>query len=832
MKRRVSLLVGMGLVASSIGLPAAEPPVTIRVGIVAFQDFHEGLERYDRLFADLERDRRNQVHFQMASGTYGDLLHWIDRGLVDLAVLSPGVFAEFMGRSAEGREAGGCEYLATVGLTSSPGPSHYRYQYRAACVVSDRSPVRALADLRRAAGQGRARFLFVHPLSVSGRIAPDFALQRAGIRPAREQVEYSYSHSNSLRLLAEVETGCERVAFVWEDALKEAPGNARLRRIEFPELDALTIPADVVVARAGFSHAARVAEWLQAHRDARGTRDFERFVDWESRYGVIRRWRTALALPSETIDAQSVSLHEIGLILQHYARSQPLPPQLALVLSGGGAKCSYQVGVVTALEQELASLRRGSPKSGLDIALVVGTSGGAMNALPVALGISATPPGQQDFQNVWTELDQREMIRPSQWLRSNIGLWWACFHALWIPWAVRRCVARPERWGGWMAVLFILLAAAQFLLGSDRWPPWRFLGPNHAWHHLWLVGYFGARWSAWCLLGVGVVVGTTQWILRRRDRHLLLSTRVLPAGLIFALVSLPLAQILVALFGEETLSDGSGIEAALAQKYPGMIDARLAREGSRRLELDAGLANPARLRAISREIFARQLLRRDLVLTGSCLSPTRAGLPSDLYFYTAADPRQPSPRYGARGIPLRKQPEILMDVVLGSGSIFPIFPPRRIPDFPRPGECIELVDGGFSHNSPIEAAVLWGATHVVLVQASPEERIQRGNFLKNSAEAFNHLYNQAQLLDAQSKGRIAIFTLAPEAPHLCVIDFAGNLIRSSIEKGYREAAGQPSRGTTLRVEPPRFRKELGEPLFWDAGAGTGAGFRQNPEGWF
>ncbi len=43
---------------------------------------------------------------------------------------------------------------------------------------------------------------------------------------------------------------------------------------------------------------------------------------------------------------------------------------------------------------------------------------------------------------------------------------------------------------------------------------------------------------------------------------------------------------------------------------------------------------------------------------------------------------------------------------MGSGSIYPVFPPRRVQDFPRAGEWADLVDGGFAHNSPVEAAAL------------------------------------------------------------------------------------------------------------------------------
>ena len=158
------------------------------------------------------------------------------------------------------------------------------------------------------------------------------------------------------------------------------------------------------------------------------------------------------------------------------------------------------------------------------------------------------------------------------------------------------------------------------------------------------------------------------------------------------------------------------------------------------------------------------------------------------------------------------QPQILFDVILGSGSIFPVFPPRRIPDIPRTGQQIELVDGGYAHNSPIEAAVMWGATHVILIDVMSNARDEGGNFLHNLMSSVNHLHRQAQLLDTRARGKVDIFTLAPEPPHLCVIDFADNLVAASIERGHHDATIDAS------TDPPRFRKELGQPVFTDAPA--------------
>ena len=124
-----------------------------------------------------------------------------------------------------------------------------------------------------------------------------------------------------------------------------------------------------------------------------------------------------------------------------------------------------------------------------------------------------------------------------------------------------------------------------------------------------------------------------------------------------------------------------------------------------------------------------------------------------------------------------------------------------------------MIDGGFAHNSPLEAAVLWGASHIILIQASPDERGARGSFLHNARDAFEHLYSQAQRIDAQSRGQVAVFTLTPSAPHLCVLDFADNLIERAAEKGYREARGE---GAPAMGANTGFHKELGLPRFWDS----------------
>jgi len=443
------------LVATALG---ASPPeaVDVRVGLVAPGDFEAEFSRWRTVFSEISEHHQPPLRFRVAVGTYGDVAHWMERELIDVAILTPGVFAESCVGNRDADPPSAFRYVATVGLPPAtskwwraerhrPG---YHYRYHSVCVVSAGSSLSTLDDLRRAAKRERVRFVFVHPLSVSGRIAPEFALRKLGIEPASQQVDFTSSHTGSMRLVAQAAGGIERVAFVWDDAIEAAPELAdSLRRLEFPDLESLEIPHDVVVAREGFQHFSSLGLLLRGHLDPTGTPDLAAIENWAERYEVVRQWSRTLGLSALSGEAQSVTLDEVGQILLHSAHSQPEPPRLALVLSGGGAKCSYQVGAVAALEEELAELRRQDPRIRLDIDLVVGTSGGAINSVPIAAGVTSTEAGRADFHDVWKDLDQREIVRPASIVRANIGLWFALFQAGCVLWVVRRCVARPQRRG-------------------------------------------------------------------------------------------------------------------------------------------------------------------------------------------------------------------------------------------------------------------------------------------------------------------------------------------------------------------------------------------------
>ncbi len=391
-------------------------------------------------------------------------------------------------------------------------------------------------------------------------------------------------------------------------------------------------------------------------------------------------------------------------------------------------------------------------------------------------------------------------------MRIILGFWFAALQTAIVIWLVSRYVTDLKKRGKAFAVVFTAMAAIEVCLGYFPINPWSMLGENHVLHHIWLCHSFGVRESAWALLVIGLAALLWEQLRSHRGRHIEIPKWLTNTTLAVAICGLPLLQLVALLFWHETISTGAGMERSLAEKFPLVMNEHLRAQGEKPLAYDVDASYADRLQQVSSQVIGRGLLQRDLVLTGSCLSQTSEDLPSDLYFYAPVDRESEPPPFGTRGVSLVERPTTLLDVVMGSGSIFPVFPGRIIEGIPHAGEKIELVDGGFAHNSPVEAAVLWGATHIVLVEAKPRKRIERGNFVLNATSAFRHLHSQAQLLDTRSRGRVTIYSVAPNPPHICVLDFAENLIADSTKRGYDEA----------REGNEAFQRELGEPVFHSA----------------
>jgi len=87
--------------------------------------------------------------------------------------------------------------------------------------------------------------------------------------------------------------------------------------------------------------------------------------------------------------------------------------KVALVLSGGGAKAAYHVGVLKAMDM-----------LGIKPDLIVGCSAGALNALVLALGCNT-----KTLENIWRRLRRQDVFSP-RW-------WWISVYLFWVFLLVR-----------------------------------------------------------------------------------------------------------------------------------------------------------------------------------------------------------------------------------------------------------------------------------------------------------------------------------------------------------------------------------------------------------
>ena len=80
----------------------------------------------------------------------------------------------------------------------------------------------------------------------------------------------------------------------------------------------------------------------------------------------------------------------------------PLPPATGLLLSGGGARGAYQVGVL----QAIAAIRKdaGARAQGNPFPIITGTSAGAINAAALACGADDFDGTVRRISKVWKNL--------------------------------------------------------------------------------------------------------------------------------------------------------------------------------------------------------------------------------------------------------------------------------------------------------------------------------------------------------------------------------------------------------------------------------------------
>jgi hypothetical protein len=408
---------------------------------------------------------------------------------------------------------------------------------------------------------------------------------------------------------------------------------------------------------------------------------------------------------------------------------------------------------------------------------------------------------------------------------------------------LRRRVKNWWRQAGW---LMVFVSLVEILL---RWWSPRSLPESitrHLFPHLWEMMKLFSVWSAPfpLLLGLAMLFSGYRRVpdIVNFDKYRARLLRTLAAS-VMAVISL---FFMYTLLKENSPSYATGIESKFIKELP-----KFAGCIGQRIEPGLVTGSDSAMKDISRQIP----LQRDLIITGSRLpmdarhedpntgilidanpddnrdhsSISANELPEDLYFYYPGLPKKandlsaPLPPPGTQFISLADNKDKLLAIVIGSGTIYPLFPYRTIEKINvdnRTVPAINIIDGGFTHNVPVAAAMKWGATHIILIEASPADKaFAPHHFLDNVMVAFNYLFAQAQHIDAD-KGSTEIFELRPTSeceklskihkcdetnlPDMDTFDFDPGILSNAYEIGERDMSS-PSAPLKRRSGDPLFR---------------------------
>ncbi len=90
-------------------------------------------------------------------------------------------------------------------------------------------------------------------------------------------------------------------------------------------------------------------------------------------------------------------------------------PRVAIVLTGGGARGAYQVGVLRGLSRHLPELR---------FPIITGASAGAINAVYLAAHTGTTREAAEGLARVWENIEFSDVFRVDGWCLARSSLAW------------------------------------------------------------------------------------------------------------------------------------------------------------------------------------------------------------------------------------------------------------------------------------------------------------------------------------------------------------------------------------------------------------------------
>ena len=176
--------------------------------------------------------------------------------------------------------------------------------------------------------------------------------------------------------------------------------------------------------------------------------------------------------------------------------------------------------------------------------------------------------------------------------------------------------------------------------------------------------------------------------------------------------------------------------------------------------------------AVAEEHLSRTGFNANLVVTGAlltredCGSPETNLTPGGLYMCFEGGPRCQTATGRNWRVFRRPNANRAIDAVFASGSPFPMFP-RHLAHTPD-GCAIRLIDGGYAHNVPLDAARSLGGRQVLIINASPEEVTEEedtvqitGQLVRESPRLLSFMFDRAQALDRSAGGTLLVASLGP-----------------------------------------------------------------------
>ena len=246
----------------------------IRVGVVTYETFQDKDGELRALINQLSGSQNPPVRFQIASGSYREVAHWLQTGEIDLALLTAGGYVRGILQSGLIDQY---EYLATMDARPGMGPwvndsrkaDKFQRYYHSVCLAHAENGELTMGDIERAAEGGTLEVLLVHPQSASGALVPQRVMQDLGIDLPEKTTRFMHSHSQVLEAIAKRRAGVTTIGFVWDDAISKQPE----LQSEIVKVEIITTFAGMIsITRATVDIIACLLYTSPSPRDQRGSR--------------------------------------------------------------------------------------------------------------------------------------------------------------------------------------------------------------------------------------------------------------------------------------------------------------------------------------------------------------------------------------------------------------------------------------------------------------------------------------------------------------------------------------------------------------------------------